>query len=97
MEFICNKIKVKEILDYHQLKCTCDKAYAQILDYLDNMPDYFEYNFFMKNTSDLFSTTKLSIHYKGTQYDITRFYNSFKRQNIPNIFKNIKSNNDYKF
>jgi hypothetical protein len=74
MEFICNKIKVEEILEYHQLKCTCDNAYNRISNYLAGMPDNFEYNLFMKKASDLFATNKLS----GVQYDISRFYNSFK-------------------
>jgi hypothetical protein len=46
MEFICSKTEVREILEYHQLKCSDSVGYSKISDFLDTMPDSFLYNDF---------------------------------------------------
>lgn len=46
--FICKKEEVREILEYHQLKCADnqDLGYNKIVAFLESMPTEFEYNDF---------------------------------------------------
>ena len=46
VDFICNKEKVREILDYHELKCSNPSAYDKFCNLLDTLPDTFPYNDF---------------------------------------------------
>lgn len=69
-EFICDKTKVREILDYHQLKCSNLEAYTKFSEYLDTLPDNFTYNDFCGKLND-FMSNKMDRH----AYDLSRFKN----------------------
>jgi len=58
-DFICNKDKVREILEFHQLTCPCDMGYPKILKYLESMPDTFAYNEFCSKLDQVIDNKKL--------------------------------------
>lgn len=53
--FICKKEEVKEILEYHQLKCAdnLDLGYNKITAFLDTMSDEFGYNDFCSKLEEI--------------------------------------------
>lgn len=69
-EFICDKTKVREILDYHELKCSNPEAYTKVSEFLDTLPDKFPYNDFCGKLND-FMSNKMDRH----AYDLSRFKN----------------------
>jgi hypothetical protein len=84
-EFICNKEKIREILDYHQLKCPCTDAYNRISDHLNSISDLFEYNLFMKDISDMFpkGLNEWAIRVDTPEgWNNLRFYHAFQQRMI---------------
>ena len=55
-DFICKKETVKDILDYHELKCSNKGAYDKISNFLGTLPDYFPYNDFCGKLGDFVRT-----------------------------------------
>lgn len=58
-DFICKRDKVREIIEFHQQTCPCDRGYPKILEYLETMPDEFEYNEFCSKLDDVIDNRKL--------------------------------------
>lgn len=76
-EFICTKTKVREILDYHELKCSEPEAYTKVSEFLDSLPDTFPYNDFCGKLNDFMSPkldrySSLAGHQATFSYALTR-------------------------
>ena len=67
-EFICDKTKVREILDFHELKCSNPEAYRKISDFLDTLPDFFPYNSFCGKLGDFIRTKMDSYGYEEARF-----------------------------
>lgn len=89
-EFICNKEKVREILDYHELKCSYPSSYAKFSEFLDTLPDMFPYNDFCGKLND-FVSCKLD---RGA-YEESRFKNALlermRRYKLGGDWKDLNS------
>jgi hypothetical protein len=89
-EFICNKEKVREILDYHELKCSNPEAYRKISDFLNTLPDYFTYSSFCGKLGD-FTRCKMDLN----GYEEARFKNALiermRRYKLDGDWKDLNS------
>jgi hypothetical protein len=70
-EFICDKTKVREILDFHELKCSNQEAYRKISGFLDTLPDTFTYNSFCGKLGDF-----IRVKMDSDGYEEARFKNA---------------------
>jgi hypothetical protein len=89
-EFICDKNKVREILDYHELKCSNPEAYNKTSEFLDTLPVKFPYNDFCGKLND-FMSNKMD----GRAYDLARFKNGLiermRRYKVDGDWKDLNS------
>lgn len=89
-DFICKKEQVREILDYHELKCSYPTSYHKFSDFLDTLPDMFPYNDFCGKLSS-FVNCKLD---RGA-YEESRFKNGLiermRRYKVDGDWKDLNS------
>ncbi len=69
-KFICDKIIVREILDFHEQYYSMPEAYDQFSKFLNSLPDHFLYNDFCGKL-DNFMSNKMD----GRAYELSRFKN----------------------